>query len=271
MNALTVIATSLQAGILDPKLYRADDVFDLVIGSASIPLAIEPRRARLWIGARPTKMTGNIVALELDAVPGLSDSNCELRISSSRVIRCEQLDTQVQMSVRPWTSDIQFMPQLDEELIIVAQAKLMLSDLSSEDRALISEQIAEQKEFDVIKDSPFQFSSIHQIVDGGVTQNIPLAHAIRLIGKEQRFDTIFTLLAGHSQALGTKSDEVQGGKEILGTSFEILWEAFQTRELRAAERYLSIKNVVCGWFTQQIEVLAWRRGASLRKGLARKS
>lgn len=263
---LTVIATSFQAGILDPKLYRADDIFDLVIGSASIPLAIEPRRARLWIGARPKEMTGNILTLQLDAVPGLPDSNCELRVSPSRVIRCEQLDIQVRMSVRPWSSDIEFMPQLDEDLIIVAQTKLKLSDLSPEDEALISKLIADERKPGVVKGSPFQFSSVHQIVDGGVTQNIPLAHAIRLIGKEQRFDTIFTLLTGHSPALGTKADEVHGGREILGTTFEILWEAYQTGALRAAERYLRINKIVCGWFTQQKEVLAWRRELAEKLG-----
>lgn len=268
---LTVIATSLQAGILDPKFYRADDVFDLVIGSASIPLAIEPRRVRLWIGARPIDKTGEVLTVQLDAAPGLPDSNCELRVSPSKVIRCEQLDTHVRIGVVPLSSDIDFMPQLDEDLVIVAQAKLRLPVLSPADEALILNAIADERKPGVVKDSTFQFSSVHQVVDGGVTQNIPLANALRLIGKEQRVDTIFTLLAGHSPELGTKTGEVHGGQEILGTTFEILWEAYQTGALRAAERYQRINKITCGWFIQQKEVLAWRHELAEKLGQERLS
>lgn len=264
---LSIAVTSLQGGNLDPRLYQADNVHDLVIGSASIPMAIEPRRARFWIGARPVDLSGEVLTVELNTHPGLPDPRCELQSSKMAPLRCEVLYSEAKISLTPWSSETEFLPSLEREgADVYAKAKLRLPELSNSQRALLSKMVEEVRGTVTVTYGPLQMSTVHQVVDGGVTANIPLASALRLLGREHRFDTIFTLFAGHSANLGQSEREVRGGTGILGSSFEILWEAYQTAAIRSAEHYLRVQQLVCAWYVEQRDVLIWHAAIERKFG-----
>lgn len=66
-DKLTVVAVSLQAGTVDPTVYRAHDLIDLVVGSASIPVAIEPHRARMWLKSEPQLLKDDVLTVASSA------------------------------------------------------------------------------------------------------------------------------------------------------------------------------------------------------------
>ncbi len=60
---LTIPVVSLQSGALMPDVHRPYDPVDLVIGSASIPLAIDPRRARFWVRGIAEQFDDDVLTL----------------------------------------------------------------------------------------------------------------------------------------------------------------------------------------------------------------
>jgi predicted acylesterase/phospholipase RssA len=275
---LAISVVSLQAGPLDPTWTRVENIFDLVIGSASLPIAIEPRRARVWTRARVMKLEGDTVTIDFYFVgAGLPDPSCRFKIDKTRTVRCQQIDgsLNVRSQATPLTSSAGGLPSGNGERWVVTTLKLKLFDLTAQDRTTL-QRFADQIQYSPAgfgiprPTSPIsrgqlvwffppqsEFTSIHQLVDGGVTDNTPLSQAIQLIGDERGVDTIIALLAGRDTAILSKVEELHGAGMIGTTSFGHLWEAYQYQAFRANEQYLALYKNMCDASAELQHTRAW--------------
>lgn len=226
---LRVLAFSLQSGrIVDQKPYS---IRDLIIGSASIPLAVDPAWVRFWIPAIPIELEGNRLILFSRSFPGLTDSDCQIRFQKSWTLPCYHLETTRVEEMEMWIS---------------WRTALILPTLSGEERSKLLgiikqvEAAARQKsykgEFDpsrIDQDKIFkelvEFTTYHQIVDGGLTDNVPLWETVFFLLKEdyQDIDTLFVLLTSGNRWISDNNTEVKGGLNIARHAFEGLWNAYQ--------------------------------------------
>ena len=278
-DRLSIVVFSLQAGALNPHWYRVENIFDLVIGSASIPVAIEPRRARVWVRAAPIEVAGDELTLDFYAAPGLPDPNCELQLKPGRSVRCQQIEGSMNLHVsqRPRT--------VDDPDFFSSRGKLRLSGLSDEDRKLIQKEVefnrtgpagkyirwATRKTGNPFIDRvpPFEFSSMHQLVDGGVTDNTPLEYATRLLEMKEGFDTVFTLLSPRPALFKATPLEARGVLNVLKTSFNHGWEAYQVLAYRAAQRSLRLQAARCERSEVESQIRDWRQELAEKIGLER--
>jgi predicted acylesterase/phospholipase RssA len=286
---LTIMAVSLQAGALDPDWFRVDNIFDLVIGSASMPIAIEPRRARVWTRARPLKLEDSVLSVNFYVAPGLPDPDCELKISQTRFIKCELIpnSTKVYTSELPRTTRIAELLDDDVGSQVSTAMQLKLSGLSNDDRTAINKSIdyatgplgagvlfttSPIRRIRIFKAPAFEFTMIHQIVDGGVTDNTPLAEAIKYIGEPKiGVDFIVALLAGRSSVVDKTVSEVHGAHAILTRNFSRLWESYQYQAFRASERYLAFYKSYCDAFVKKKTMRSWRKELEEKIGVQRLS
>lgn len=102
-----------------------------------------------------------------------------------------------------------------------------------------------------------EFSSIHQLVDGGVTDNAPVEQAVNLIGSETNIDTIFTLLAGRVPALRSNPSRLDNGREILTASFNQLWSSYQIHALRGTDHYFTLFKENCRSVIERRQLAIW--------------
>jgi predicted acylesterase/phospholipase RssA len=267
-DRLTVTAVSLQAGALNPEVYRPDDLMDLAMGSASIPVAVEPRRARLWARATPQQLTGDVLTLSSEAPPGLPDPRCSLRLDESTSVRCEQIGAKVTMSLPSRETDIDRLPDpSDESPYVRADIQLRLPGLTAAQTRAIVEAIEKAKASVSPVQPPFEFSSVHQLVDGGVTDNIPLDRVVKLLGTKGGFDTFFLLLPARSSAIAGSPVERHGGRRILPVTFDLLWEAYQDKAFRAGYERLRYEKFLCLYSTRDRNAVAWLR--AFRKAMGK--
>jgi len=99
IRGLTVLAVSLQAGPIKISArvggeisswpFVEGDILEFVLGSASVPVAVEPRRVRLWMHGAIVKLEGDLLTF-LSGGVGLADPACEVRIDQW-TIACEHV------------------------------------------------------------------------------------------------------------------------------------------------------------------------------------
>src|SRR5258706_302630 len=72
--------------------YIPDDILDFVVGSASVPVAVEPRRARLWLHGAVESFQDDVLTF-VSAGIGLPDPHCQLRFGSAYdwILPCERI------------------------------------------------------------------------------------------------------------------------------------------------------------------------------------
>ena len=78
-----------------------------------------------------------------------------------------------------------------------------------------------------------EVSTIHQLVDGGVTESIQLQDIDRTLGMSDS-DHVIVLTTGELRAKTTSAEEVRGGLNIALASLEYLWENYQQKTVSSA-------------------------------------
>ena len=208
LSKLTIPVVSLQSKRLNPDVHRPDSAIDLILGSASVPLAVDPRLARVWVRGRIAKFENSVLTVSVPALVGVADPKCQLRLDSSWAVSCKQLKTTVNI----WQGFQGWVDVALELFEFSADSKERLRSLMSGARTYV------------------EFTTYHQLIDGGVTDNVPLRDAIRVL-KDKDVDTVFVIMAGHPLIEDLGSSEIHGSLEVLGKAFDLLWESYQRSQL----------------------------------------
>jgi hypothetical protein len=223
---LTVLAVSLQGGPIrisvggDGEIYSRyvpDDIREFVLGSSSVPVAVEPRRVRLWMHGAVVKFAGDLLTFLSHGI-GLPDPACEVRFDQL-VLPCEHVH-----SAKERVDPADRSSQAEWRIVV------RLPRLRPEDRSRMEEIIAEA---DPEIPADVQVSTIHQLIDGGVTENIQLEDIDEILGLTDS-DYVIVLTTGELRAKATSAEEVRGGMNIALASFEHLWENYQEKSVSSA-------------------------------------
>ena len=189
---------SLQSGKV--RQSGVDSFVDHVIGSSSIPLMVEPRVSRVWAQGQLESRQGRRMVIRHSDVPGMADSRCQLRFARNTTVRCVRVTTHFQQDFGTWLSHFD----------VEASTEKQLEPLTP--------------------GTGIEFSSMHQLVDGGVVDNLPLQTAYNIWfrstapGREP-VDSIFVLTTGQTIEPEVGSAPIEGAIEIVKRTFEILWKA----------------------------------------------
>jgi tetratricopeptide (TPR) repeat protein len=268
---LTVVAVSLQGGPLPftardgPTLeadveMRPDDPRDVIVGSASIPVVIEPKLARFWVQGNLLGYENDIITVE-SKISGIPDSKCEVRVSkttfSCELIRSQRRPTNVRLPGQPrfkWISE------------------LRLSGMSASDRAWLTSlaeatrRTVEGSDWVEIRKQPVEFSTLHQLVDGGVTDFLPLRteDQIDLLGSRDK--TLMILTTGDYQDAVNPHVIISGGTNIGLTAFEYLWQQYQNGTMSLLGRNAIYLPLLAEAEKSLSAAIEWRKAAESRFG-----
>jgi hypothetical protein len=235
---LVIPVVSLQAGPLDPPLqaaqfnqpYEFDSIVDQIIGSASIPLAIEPRLARLWISASVINLDDDTLTVKTTAVPGLPDPECNVLVSTGLRFSCEQLAIKRQVGengeeTKEW------------------YVRLRLSSGS-----------VDQWKNALPHDGNLKLSVRHQLIDGGTTSNVPIFEAVQ----RRNVDAIIVIGTGEVISKNFDSTEVRGALNVADRAFEMLWHQYQEVTVNFYSFFPDIARIVSESYLWVERATKWR-------------
>lgn len=250
---LLVPAVSLQAGrIADQK---PDSILDYVIGSASIPLVIDPKQVRFWVPAVPTRLQGDTLIVSTVSAPGMPDPDCQVRLDNSWLLSCQHLRSERNQETLRWDTTLMLLSPSETEKLalyeLITRSEAVLRELSDNRSPRSTVELKKQADQGLV-----EFTTYHQIVDGGVTDNIPLKDALSLPA-----DTLFVLTSSSlsfSETEGT-NEQVWGGQAILETAFNRLWDSYQGQALASYLIFPMLKTHVNSMNAWAQAVLEWRR------------
>jgi predicted patatin/cPLA2 family phospholipase len=228
---LSITVTSLQSGPLPPHQVP-DQLFDQIIGSASLPLAIQPRTARVWTGGRLHAFDGNVMHIRTLGAPGLPDDNCQAYVRGAGFFRCKVIaaDGQFDLEQGPLTSPVRTRS--------VWNIQLRAENMPDEVKAAIQGMTIAS---DRMEGVGITFTTLHQLVDGGVAEHLPIQRALDIWKSkktEEQGDTIFVLSTGRDAIADSPNQVIRGGLSIAANSFERLWETYQNTAIQNAEASL---------------------------------
>jgi len=238
VDNLTIDVVSLQTGKISPGTYQPTSLVELVIGSASIPVAIQPKATRLWGRTRPIRLDGKILTVAPIDRLAVRDANCQLKFAESIVLRCLELDastvgvarnTEVRLSI-PGATPAELKKL---ETIIASQpasgSKGGLASSHCTDESLL-----------------VRVTSRHQLVDGGVTDNNPLRDALDLPETIcKKLDTFIVLHTG-KPATPLETDQEQiGGAKIAKLALGYEWDSFQDKSFGVEVANAELLNAAC--------------------------
>jgi hypothetical protein len=195
-----------------------------VLGSASIPFFVEPRRARIWASGM-MRLDGNDVTID-HHIYGLPDPQCRLRIYANFDVKmpmpfASSFDPRWDMHVtipcvQPGIAVRTSQPLYGTAGDVRWRTMLRISD---SDRRLLQESR--------VIPIHAEFTTVHQLVDGGVTDDIPFRQALEVPLGQRLLDTIMVLSTGYGPEL-TRED-YRGGRKIIDASLQHLLETFSQR------------------------------------------
>lgn len=232
-----ISAVSLQVGRIN--IEDALSLRDLVIASASIPIAIEPRRAQIWQDVQIRRfIPPDQLHLHVSGKFGLPDPMCQVRLKNA-AYRCDVESAHVNRSKGAYS----------DSLFVSADYVIRVRDLPER---TVHELLAQYGEITGRGEIPLRWrteaghdvwaprmSMVHQLVDGGVTENLPVQRA--MIAWENRikrlepapFDIVFALDTGPSADNVKWGEPVEGVFNIAAASFEQLWRQFREKAILA--------------------------------------
>jgi predicted acylesterase/phospholipase RssA len=233
-NNLAVTAVSLQCGYDCVKSMKPheDSTLDYILGSASIPFFIEPRRVRFWTPAK-------VLSLEADELvvthkyAGLPDKKCQLRFKDEPPLQCEHRgtiedpDRNIEIDRSAWW-----------------RTTIRLVGLTSETRRALVQSLAPSNSssagtdpfVDVAQPRRVEFTVVHQLVDGGVAANLPIERMLDEFAADHVLgpvDTAFILSTTESRN-DDETKEYRGGIAVLMRSLTHLWDEYQFTSVWAA-------------------------------------
>lgn len=245
---LTVVSVSLQAGRIvvtvdrdgsvsaDPGFWP-NDIRDFVLGSSSIPFIVEPRRARLWVHGELEELerdTATIISSEI----GLADQDCQIRIEKSWLLPCQYL-----ASFRVPISRFDLLPDIS---FTRWKTLLRLPTLTESEKQKLAEMISRPHTPQKIPGSAWErigrvgieLSTLHQLVDGGVTDFIQLEDIEqKWVRKDQIHHAIILTtgeLQGELQTTAGETEEFKGAIAVGLSALDYLWDSYQIKTISSA-------------------------------------
>lgn len=218
-NNLTVAVVSLQSGRLDPVgQHRPLSWVEYILGSASIPLVIEPRMARVIVRGRATLHDNDEVVFDDASVVGLIDPDCRLWLEAARMLYESPAAPNALEYENWWLKCKQAEPSTLKGGRW--QTRLKLVDLSERDRNRLARlrRRAEPR-------FPAEFTTLHQLVDGGVTDHVPMYHAVTSVVPSRHIDSLF-ILSTDDEARAWGPLPRQGAFEIGETVLQHAWSNY---------------------------------------------
>lgn len=237
---------------IPPTVASAVLLKDQVLGSASIPVAIEPRRARIWAHGYLISAHADGLFVSTNEPPGLRDRDCELRIGHES-FPCQHVETVVE---REKISD----PFVVETETAGVRWKVHLRAPTLPATARINLQRALKKDSNL----RVAFTTLHQLVDGGVTDNIPLVDAFNVWAfqkakKGKEFDSIFVLTTGLAATRNVENREIRGGLNVGAAALDLLWETYQDTSMSIGWTMPSLFYLLDDARKWIMEAQAWRK------------
>lgn len=262
---LSVPVVSIQSGLV--KGDRFTSLSDQIIGSASIPVAMEPRKARLWSTGAVININENHLTLISYGHPGLVDDRCEVILAPSphsydgkkyRRYRCvyekhEPLSGGTLAAAQTVLNSRGGFTMDDdvEDLLIDPKSRsiwftiLRVDGLTDKANDYLHKKVPQTE---TIEDAlrlintkelyEVTYTTVHQLVDGGVAENLPIATGMRgaassysIMGAPE-FDVMFALGTGSSSLQDKSRDELQGGLQLAEASFEWMWRYFSAQAIK---------------------------------------
>jgi predicted acylesterase/phospholipase RssA len=238
---LTIPVVSLQRGPL--HTYEVYSMLDLIIGSASIPIAVEPRVARIWTMGDVHAIEGDVVTIRTDKAPGLADKDCVVRLYAGvDVHRCSYVSTaairheSVSGSVVEASADAEWEVRLRVPLTPRQRAELA-TNIDTAQKAALTDNLPPTL-------PKTQFTGVHQLVDGGVADNLPLFQAFGVWSEGEglssgRYDAIFAISTGTTIPSLWGNTEASGALDVAKRSLDVLWTTLQDTSSRWAMAHAS--------------------------------
>lgn len=278
ISNLILMAVSLQSGPI-PIVFRPDDhtmrlsqfrpvsVIDFIIGSASIPFAVEPQRMRLWSRGVLEEVNGEHVKVSTAQPPGLADPNCQFQANESLIMPCEQVDSagyttiDIEVSGGPEMgfSDIGLQTGAPRPKKVTSWlTTLRLRDVQEQKRRELMDIVAKSK--GARESVKVEFTAQHQLVDGGIAQNLPLENALLLtdIAMDGDVDTLFILRAGRDKEDRSDNKIFRNGRDIAKRSFNLLWDVFQHKSFEGEVKGPIYNSWLLEWKEWAYGLRKWR-------------
>jgi len=219
-DRLTVTVVSLQSGIL--QFSRPESLVDYVIGSASIPFAIEPRPARLWVRGTAVQAGEDTVVVSTLFAPGLADKRCHILLFGRAMAACRQVSATIASPVSSGPEPRRWHTTLRVRDVPGAAWREFAAAVDAAKGTSEEPMLSRRGEPGV----EVEFTTMHQLVDGGVAESVPLLAALEA-SQRRGIDTIVVLTAGQTVGSDETNTEVRGGLSVTKRAFEVLRDSYQ--------------------------------------------
>src|SRR5262249_28056664 len=114
-----------------------------------------------------------------------------------------------------------------------------------------------------------EFTAYHQLVDGGVAENIPFLRPVKLMyepSPAKRPDMLFVLLAARAPAVAATTPRSLHGKEVIASTSDELWESYQASLLFLPYAETRKEQLRCDWYAEALKTRAWREAVRTALG-----
>ena len=266
---LTVVTVSLQSGSLPVSIasrsfthdigMRPDDIRDVIVGSASIPVIVEPKKARFWVAAKLLRYEDDTITVE-STITGLPDPRCEIHFENGWSLPC----VTVKVERSPTGARI---PEMEK---FRWTTKLRLPRVSEADRARLKDLVSNR--YQKIEGSRWvndmaarlEFSTIHQLVDGGVTDFLPLRRDDQRELLDSEYKNLLILTTGEYQDNAEPQKSIDGGLKIGVNAFEYMWDRYQEETMSRTVDNALFLPLLAEARARLAETLAWRKTAEAK-------
>ena len=269
INELTVNSVSLQTGrmrltvsenkAIAEGAIEPESIIDFVLGSASIPIVVEPRKVRFWAKAQMLR-EGEDRVLMNSQYYGMPDPKCTIRVNKKLTVPCVYVETKVYTGGQEkiqWTVVLRI-PNTSDREKLWAQAFEPVGDSASNETDESFHFILEKGEWKRVKPALIEFSTLHQLVDGGVTDYLFVNDLMRMRARRIAA-TAFVLTTGDYAQPPINNQEYAGGLNIGKVSLDHFLEAHQFGSLEVELRNAAYTRAMAETLDWTDRVMKWRR------------
>src|SRR5262249_3472631 len=153
---------SLQSGML--QFSQPDSLLDSVIGSASIPFAIEPRPARLWVRGTAVQTGTDTVVISTPVAPGLADRRCRIRLLGGAMGAWQQVSAAIASPGSSEPAPRRWHTTLRVRDVPAAAWRAFVASVDAARGRREEPMLSRRGE----TGASVEFTTMHQLVDGGV-------------------------------------------------------------------------------------------------------
>lgn len=271
INELTVVSVSLQTGrmrltvseneaIAPLETVEPESVIDFVLGSASIPVVVEPRKVRFWVQGEIDR-EGEDTVLMTSRNYGMPDPNCMIRANKRIEVPCVYVKTEVHVAGNTnvqWITMLRIPDPADREKLWAEAFQKIDADTPASKPERSLHYIFENGKWTKAKPVVIEFTTLHQLVDGGVTDFLFVNDLARM-REDGIAATAFILTTGEYAQQPINNREYRGGVSIGKISLDHFLESHQFANLESELRSAAYTGAIAETLDWADHVLRWRR------------